>query len=171
VAFLLGAAILPAAAQPLAASEYEVKAAFLFNFAKFVEWPSEAFSGPSQPITICVLGKNPFGSALNEVIAGNTLHGRPFSTRLIADIRENEDCHILFFPASESKSTRPLLEQVRNPCALTVGEAGNFLPGGGMVNFVIQDGRVRFEINPAAVGKSNLRVSSKLLSLATNSRK
>jgi hypothetical protein len=171
VAFLLGVAILPAAAQAVAAGEYEVKAAFLFNFAKFVEWPSDAFDSPSQPLTICVLGKNPFGSALNEVIAGNTLHGHPFSTRLIAEIRESEDCHILFFPASESKSTRPMLGQVRNPCALTVGEVENFLPGGGMVNFVIQGSRVRFEINPAAVGRSNLRVSSKLLSLATTGRK
>jgi hypothetical protein len=147
-----------------------VKAAFLFNFAKFVEWPSEAFDGPSHPITICVLGKDPFGSALNEVIAGNTLHGHAFRTRLISEIRESEDCHILFFPASELKST-PKLGQVRNPCTLTVGEVENFLPDGGMVNFVIQEGRVRFEINPTAVGKSHLRVSSKLLSLATNRRK
>jgi hypothetical protein len=145
---------------------YKVKAAFLYNFAKFVEWPPEAFKDSNDRISICVLGKNPFGSALIDAVADKTIGTRSFTVSVISTATEARACHILFVSALLGKPARVLLEEAKNPYLLTVGESSDFLAGGGVINLKVQDSRVRIEINREAASSAKFRISSKLLSLA-----
>jgi hypothetical protein len=149
-----------------ALDEYQVKAAFLYNFAKFVEWPPEAFKSPKDPILVCVLGHNPFGNALEEAIRGKSIAGRAFAYRHVSDAESASACQILFVGSEESKHFRSLLENLKPMGILTVGEAQGFAASGGVINFKLDDGRVRFEINMAAAEHEQLHISAKLLSLA-----
>ncbi|MGD1092918.1 MAG: YfiR family protein [Bryobacteraceae bacterium] len=148
------------------ADEYRVKATFLFNLAKFVEWPPQAFKSPSAPIVIGVLGKHPFGGALAHAVAGKTLGGRAFEVREVADAQQAASCQIVFVSSSERKRLRPLFTQIGNSAVLTVGETNNFAVDGGIINFKIDAGSVRLQINVEAARKQQLRISAKLLSLA-----
>lgn len=141
--------------------EYRVKAAYLFNFTKFVDWPSEAFASGS-PFTICVAEVSPFGSALATTLAGETVVGRMLAFRVVGN--DASSCHILFVPRGVSPT--PYVRSIRTEPVLTVGESPNFLKQGGMINFVLEDGRVRFEINQEAAARSQLKISSRLLRLA-----
>jgi len=163
--FLLG--LLPplVRAQASAFDEYQVKAAFLFNFAKFVEWPPGAFSSPSEPIGICVLGQNPFGSVLEETVRGKVVGHRTFLVLQIPDAQHVNGCHIVFISASEGKRSL-ILEELKNKRVLTISETDGVNWGGGVIGLSLKDGRVRIEIDPAAVERAGLRISSKLLSLA-----
>ena len=158
------------AAEP-AADEYPVKAAFLFNFAKFVEWPADAFKGSDDPIGICVVGQNPFGSALQDLVRDKTVANRPFLVREAANAQQASKCQIVFVTASERKRFRSLLEDLRGHSILTVGEADDFVASGGIINFKLKDARVRIEIDAGAAERARLRISSKLLSLAEITRK
>jgi len=158
---LLGA---PASGQPM--DEYEVKAAFLYNFARFVEWPTQSFQTRQDPIVVCVLGRNPFGNALQEVIRGKSIDGRAFVSRQVADAEEARACQILFVSASAGKHFRSLWGSLKPAGILTVGEAEGFASSGGVINFKLDSGRVRFEINLDAAEHAQLHISSKLLSLA-----
>jgi hypothetical protein len=146
--------------------EYQVKAAFLYNFAKFVEWPPEAFKTAKDPILVCVLGHNPFGNALEETIHGKSIAGRPFAYRQVSDAESASGCQILFVGATESKHLRLLLDNLKPMGVLTVGEAQGFAADGGVINFKLDDGRVHFEINVDAAEQERLHISAKLLSLA-----
>jgi hypothetical protein len=146
--------------------EYRVKAAFLYNFAKFVDWPSQAFKTPQDPIMVCVLGHNPFGNALEEVLRGKSIEGRAFAFRQVADAEEASACQILFISSSEGKHFRSLYGNLKPAGVLTVGEARGFATDGGVINFKLDAGRVRFEINVGAAEHAQLQISSKLLSLA-----
>ena len=153
------------------ADEYPVKAAFLFNFAKFVEWPSNAFKGPDDPIAICVLGQNPFGGALEDVVREKTVANRRFAVREISNSQQAYKCHIIFVSASDRKRFRFLLEELKGRSILTVGESDDFATNGGIINFKLKDARVRIEIDTAAADRAGLRISSKLLSLAEITKK
>jgi hypothetical protein len=159
--------IAPAHAQTR--DEYQVKAAFLYNFALFVQWPAEAFNSPMDPIVTCVLGKDPFGHWLKEAINGRSIDGRALTLRHIAGAAEAASCQILFVGASEPKRVWASLAGIRK--VLTVGECGDASEGGAIVNFVIEDGRVRFEINTDAADLGKVRISSRLLSLARLTKK
>jgi|SRR5579872_372442 len=148
------------------ADEYPVKAAFLFNFAKFVEWPADAFKSPADPIAICVLGQNPFGTALEDVVRGKTVANRTFVVRGISNAQQATTCQIVFVSASERKHFRFLLDGLKERSILTVGEGDDFTASGGIINFKLKDERVRIEIDPGAAGRAGLHISSKLLSLA-----
>jgi hypothetical protein len=148
------------------ASEYEVKAAFLYNFAKFVEWPAQSFKGPDDPITICIVGQNPFGHMLEDTVNGKTLEGRAFVVRNVPDVQQAGRCHILFVSSSERKNLQAILAGIRTPGVLTVGETEGFAMNGGVINFKLEDGKVRFEINLHAAAKEGLQIRSHLLSLA-----
>jgi YfiR/HmsC-like len=139
--------------------EYQVKAAYLFNFTKFVEWP-EAAVPQGVPLTICVASANPFGHALEDTIRGELIGARPLSTRVVSDVA---GCHVLFVP--DGVAAASLLRAARTHPVLTVGESDDFLRDGGIVNFVMQDGKVRFEINQDAATRAQLRISSRLLRL------
>ena len=144
--------------------EYQVKAAFIYNFAKFVTWPAQAFKGPADPLAICVVGEDPFHGALEEAVRGKTIDGRPLAVKAIDKVESGCTCQILF--VSHSGAKRSLVEMFPNG-VLIIGESPGFAAkGGGVINFKLQDGRVRFEINPEAADRQQLRISSKLLSLA-----
>jgi hypothetical protein len=153
------------AAEP-AADEYRVKAAFLLNFAKFIEWPAEAFKSPGDPLAICVLGQNPFGSALEDLIRDKTVANRPFVVREVSNAQQAGKCQMVFISSSERKRLHSFLEDLKGRSILTVGEADDFTANGGVINFKLKDSRVRIEIDPAAAERAKLHISSKLLSLA-----
>ena len=153
------------------ADEYPVKAAFLFNFAKFIEWPADVFKGSDDPLTICVFGQNPFGSALEEVVRGKTVGSRGFVVREVPNAAQAGKCQIVFVSASERKRARSLLDDLKGHSTLTVGETEDFTANGGVINFKIKDARVRIEIDMGAAERAKLRISSKLLSLAETTRK
>ena len=153
-------------AQAPVADEYQVKAAFLFNFAKFVEWPADTFKGPEDPIAICVLGQNPFGTALEDVVRDKTVAGRGFVVRGLLSAQQASKCQILFVSASERKRLGSLLDQLKGRSILTVGEGDDFIANGGIIDFKLKDARVRIDIDAAAADRAGLHISSKLLSLA-----
>jgi len=146
--------------------EYQVKAAFIYNFAKFVEWPPQTFKTDKDPIRICVLGHDPFGHALADAVNGKSVLGRAFVIAGLADASHAADCQVLFVSSSERKHLRSILGELRTMGVLTVGETEGFATQGGVVNFKLSDGRVRLEINVDAAGQARLRISSKVLSLA-----
>jgi hypothetical protein len=146
--------------------EYQVKAAFLYNFAKFVEWPPEAFENPSQALVVCVLGEDPFGRALDDVVGGRKIEGRALSIRRISDARQARGCRILFVSSSERKTALQVLAALNEPGVLTVGEADSATAEGMIINFTLEGCKVRFAIDEAAAERGKLRLSSRLLSLA-----
>jgi len=145
-------------------TERQLKAAFLYNFAHFVEWPAEVLANNEHPFFICLLGGDPPKRELEEIVRGKVLDRHPIKVRQIND-REGEECHILFITA-DSKLTRQTLEAVRGSSVLTVGESQNFCELGGVINFWTDSEHVRFEISPRAAAMAHLRPSSKLLRLA-----
>jgi hypothetical protein len=146
--------------------EYRVKAAFLYNFAKFIEWPPEAFSGPDAPYTICVLGQDPFNQELDAAVGANIVQGRRLTVRRLADVKGAAGCHILFVSSYERERLRAILDAVGGAPTLTVGETEDFTRLGGGLRFFLADNKVRFEISLPATDRAHLKVSAKLLSLA-----
>jgi hypothetical protein len=155
-----------ACAQEVQPSEYQLKAAFLFNFAKFVEWPEEAFSAPDAPMVIGVLGENPFGEHLEQTIRGKTINNRPLVVKELRSQAEARGCHIVFIGSSEKTRLPEVFESLRGASVLTVGETERFTEAGGMINFVLDGGKIRFQVNDTAAKSARLKISSKLLSLA-----
>jgi hypothetical protein len=149
-----------------AALEYEVKAAFLYKFAKFVEWPEDAPVADRPAVVIGVLGVDPFGEALDAAVRGKTVNGRALSVRRFAELRDLEPCQILFVSASEGRRLPEILTRLGGSPVLTVGEPETFTRDGGIVRLVTEDNKVRFEINVDAAEHAGLRISSKLLALA-----
>jgi len=146
--------------------EYRVKAAFLYNFAKFIEWPPQAFPDAETPYGICLLGQDPFGGDLNAAVAGNLVEGRKLVVRRVAEPKGVSGCHILFVAASEHDRLRAILGAVGEAPTLTVGEDEDFTRLGGGLRFFLSENRVRFEINLVATDRAHLKISAKLLSLA-----
>jgi hypothetical protein len=146
-------------------SPYQVKAVFLSTFAKFVEWPSDPGSN-TGPISICVLGDDPFEGALDEAIKGKTINGRELVARRYKRAEETTGCQIVFISVSEKNRLRAILDSLRRESALTVGETEGFAKLGGMINFTLEENRVHFEINVDAADHARLKISSKLLNLA-----
>jgi hypothetical protein len=146
--------------------EYQIKAAFIFNFAKFVEWPPKSFQDGSSPIVIGVLGENPFGDALEATVRGQILNGRPLVIKHSRNVADLLHCHILFVSRSESGSVQQILELLQGSSTLTVSDMDGFTENGGAIHFVEKDHKIRFEINPKVAQRANLKISSKLLNLA-----
>jgi len=147
---------------------YQVKAAFLYNFAKFVEWPQDTFKNADSPINICILGASPMGPILQETVRGKLVDGRPLAVREFANSSQSAGCQILFVSASEQKRLRAILEATKSSNLLTVGETESFAADGGVVGFTLDQGRIRFDINLQAAQMQRLKISSKLLSLANS---
>lgn len=155
-----------AAAQALPRSEYEIKAAYLFSFGKFVEWPPQESDDPSR-FTICVLGVDPFGAVLDRTVAGATIHGHAVSVRRVISVDEAAGCHIVFVSGSEERSAGAIVETLRRTAALTVSDMPQFASRGGMIEFVTAANRVRFQINVEPARSAGLSVSSELLRVAS----
>jgi hypothetical protein len=153
-------------AQGNPSAEYQVKAAFLYNFVKFVEWPPEAFQNEKSPITLCVFRYDPFGSALDEVIAGQTLKNRQLQARRITKPQDLKACQLVFVSGKEDKHLPEILESLKGASALVVGEGENFAEHRGGIQFFIENKQLRFAINLDAIQRSRLTVSSKLLAMA-----
>jgi hypothetical protein len=152
-----------APAPPAGPTEYQIKAVFIFNFARFVEWPATAFADPRAPFVIGVLGEDPFGGALDEAAGGEKINGRDLVLRRFRRVEEIADCHILFISRSESKRFGEILAALGDRSVLTVSDADEFATRGGMIRFVTERKRVRLRINPAAARAAHLELSSKLL--------
>jgi len=163
---VLFAAVFCIAALAVEIDEYQVKAAFLYNFAKFVHWPEHAFVNPTDPIQICVFGHNPFGASLEQTVAGKEFAGRKFVVRSIAEPPEACKCHIVFVSAAEKKRSAALVAAVQSASVLTVGEWPGFAAQGGVINFKLEDGAVHFEVNLEAARQKDLEISSKLLGVS-----
>jgi hypothetical protein len=155
----------PAADESL---EYQVKAAFLLNFTKFVEWPPSAFDAAHSPIAICILGEDPFGAALDQIVAGEIVSGRKLLVRRLKRPPEPKECQAVFVGGADEVrgSTPGMLPGNLGPGILTVGEGENFIHDGGMIAFVLENRRVRFSINQSAAENAGLKLSSKLLNVA-----
>jgi hypothetical protein len=150
-------------------SEYLIKAGFIFNFAKFVEWPSAAFAQPDSPIVIGILGTDPFGAIIDQIVQDKKVGARGFVVKRLkwgADAKELRECKILFVGASEKAHIDELVQTVKGLPILTVGETPGFAERGGVIRFVLEDNRVRFEVNVEAARQADLTISSRLLTLA-----
>jgi len=154
---------------PSDSSEYLIKAGFIYNFAKFVEWPSTAFTEAESPIVIGVVGVDPFGSLIDRIVEDKKIGSRGFIVKRFKwgkDLKELKDCKILFVSPSERTHIDEILQLVKGLPILTVGETPGFAERGGMIRFTLEDNRVRFEVNVEAARQADLNISSRLLTLA-----
>ncbi len=161
---LLAMLLRTAAAQ--SATEYQVKAAFLFNFAKFVEWPADAFPNVDAPLQICVLGQDPFGRDFEQVIEDKAVDGHRLEVAHPDGVPQSRACQILFIGSSEKQRVREILHGLMGASVLTVGDTSGFATMGGVINFVLDENRVRFEINVKAAERAHLKLSARLLTVA-----
>ncbi len=155
-----------ALAQSNASSEYQVKAAFLFHFAQFVDWPAETFRDAESPLTYCTIGEDPFHGALDASLNGKTIGTRPFRVQHFRRGQEIQGCQVLFIGTLEKKSVAEALPALKGNPVLTVGESEHFVQSGGMIGFFLEDNKVRFEINLDAAEHAKLKISARLLALA-----
>lgn len=147
-------------------TEYKVKALFIFNIAKYVEWPDSSFSGTNAPITIGIVGKDRFGSELRNVVANRHVDERSFTILHFTAEDDFRGCQILFISNSEDSRTGTILSKVAGLPVLTVGEDTAFSRAGGMIEMALKTDQVRLEINRAAANRAGLKISSRLLSIA-----
>jgi uncharacterized protein DUF4154 len=147
-------------------AEYPVKLGFLYNFAKFVDWPPEAFAGATAPFEICVVGHDPFKDDLERSLRGRTVGSHPIDLERVTPADNLRHCHIVFISHDAKKQTASIVAKLRGSKVLTVGETQGFAAEWGVIGFVVEGNRVRFEINRQAVKDAGLKISSKLLALA-----
>ncbi len=155
----------PLCAQSVEASEYEVKAAFIYNFTKFISWPAETFKSPTEPFVIGVIGSNPFGSYLNNVVEGEKVDLHPIEVKVFNDVSEVSDCHILFINSNDVDFIKKVLAATSKKSVLTVNESVLFSRLGGHIRFFKENNKIRFQINTNSAKASNLQISSKLLGI------
>jgi hypothetical protein len=157
----------PSAAQPPDASlERNVKAAFLYNFTRFVQWPAAAFEEPEDPVHVCVVADAGFERAIDEVLANERVSGRPLTRLSPREVEATRGCQVLFVARSAQSRAAAILASARTRPVLTVGDADDFLQRGGIIGFVIEDGRVRFDVDLARARANGLTISSRLLQVA-----
>ena len=164
---LLNPACLPA--QQSSPSEYEVKAAYVYDFGKFVTWPANATA--AGEFTICVLGLDPFGATLDAITAGERINGKKIAINRIAKPQEAVSCHILFISSSEESQLKEILATLDKTSVLTVSDISQFTRRGGMIQFVVEANKVRFEVNVTSAERAGLILSSQLLKVAINVRR
>jgi hypothetical protein len=148
-------------------TEYEVKAAYLYNFLKFVEWPTDRAVASTGPFCIAVVGADPFGAVLEKTVASKEVLGRPVTIRRVGEPKSASGCQVVFVGRLPNAPTASILRALAGTGALTVGDEPGFAQKGGMVNFVLDEDSVGFEINPAAAAREGLTLSPRLLQLAT----
>ena len=163
----MGASPLPSAPPP-APTEYQVKAAFLYNFAKFVNWPPDAFKDSGDTFVIGILGTDPFGDAIEAGLKGKTIQGKSLTYKRLSGPEEAAGCHVVFVSESERKGLHEILSTLQKQPILTVSDMKGFAEKGGMIGFVLEQKKVGFHINQAVAEKSGLKISSQLLKLAKN---
>ncbi len=152
--------------EELVSKEYQIKAAYLYNFTKFVEWPGSSFPLTSSPLVIGVFGTNPFGAELEKIVHGRRFNDREIVVKLVENISEVPSLHILFFNSDAPAMSAEILKMIRDHHILTVGESELFNENGGMIKFILEGDKVRFAINLAASERAGIRISAQLLKLA-----
>ncbi len=152
-------------AQTMASKEYQVKAAFLFNFAQFVDWPDTVFTNADMPFSIGILGNDPFGDALEATVEGETIKNHRIIIERVQAVGDLKNCQLIFISKSEKKQVPEILSALDDRPVLTISEIEGFAERGGEINFYLEGSKVRFEVNPAAAKRVGLNVSSQLLSL------
>ena len=155
-----------ARAESSAATMPQVEAAFLFNFAKFITWPNEAFQYSGDSLIIGVLGEDPFGAILEDTIRDKTVMGKKLAVKRFASIQDAAHCHILFLGTSEESRLSQMMTALEKTNILTVSDMEQFAEHGGMVAFTVEDQKVRFNVNVGAVERAGLKMGSQLLKLA-----
>jgi len=153
-------------AQAPTTREYQIKAAFIFNFTQFTEFPAGSFSSPQAPFVIGVLGKNPFGSYLEQTVAGETVNGHPLVIQYYSNTDDIKGCHILFINLTDANKIEDAIDKLEGQNILTVGDAPYFLNNGGMIRFYTKNNKMQLQINLEAAKAANVVISSKLLRLA-----
>lgn len=148
-------------------TDFQVKAAYLFNFGRFVEWPTRIAATWGDAFTVCVLGQDPFGPALDAALAGETIGGKRVIAKRISAPHDSGNCQILFLNSAKSEALDRVIEAGDKNSVLTVSDMPQFLERGGMIQFVLEGNRVRFEVNLAAAQHAGLTLSSELLKVAT----
>jgi len=154
------------AAAAESASEYQVKAAFLFNFAKFVEWPPESFAAEGDSLALCIFGEDPFGTRLDELVTGEKIAGRTLAVRRIRRLSELKPCHIVFLSRAERGRVPEVLASLHGGDVLSVGESERFAEQGGIIQLYLEGNKVHFMVNLDALERTRLKMSSKLLRVA-----
>ncbi|HEX8679068.1 MAG TPA: YfiR family protein [Chthoniobacterales bacterium] len=149
--------------------EYQVKAACVLNAARFVSWPASAFPGADAPLIIGILGENPFGSTLQEVVSGATVRHRLIAVRRVG-LAEARDCHIVFVSRSERDNLDAILSALGDANVLTISEIDRFVQSGGTIGLALDQGKIRFEINQEAASRARLKIDSQFLLLARGGR-
>ena len=158
-------------AQSLKPTDYDVKAAYLYNFGHFVEWPANVASAQNDSFTVCILGQDPFGPVLDTTLAGETIAGKRVAAKRISTPQESGNCQILFLSSAEDAQLKTIIKALNKQAVLTVSDMPEFSQHGGMIQFVLEGKRVRFEVNLAAVQHAGLTLSSELLKVATTVRR
>jgi hypothetical protein len=146
--------------------EYPVKLGFLYNFTKFVEWPSDSYRAPGSPLAICIVGDDPFSSVLEGELRTRTVGGHPVEVRELKSDDTLSVCHMVFVPVTEKNHAATIVSNLKGSSTLTVGETEGFAEQGGMINLTVEENKVHFEVNPLAAERAGLKISSKLLSIA-----
>ena len=147
-------------------TESQVKAAYLYNFGKFIEWPGPDASQGSSPFRLCVFNDKSFELTLREVVNGKSIGPHPVAVVPVYDPAQGRDCQILFISVGHGKDALQILQELRNTRVVTVGEMDGFLEAGGTINFVLEDDHVRFQVNEKAASHADLHISSRLLAVA-----
>jgi hypothetical protein len=158
--------LLIAAQEPSQAPEYRIKAAFLYNFALYTEWPASAFEKSDSPLVMAIAGEDPFGKELDAAVRGKTCHGREIEIRRYKEAADVARCHLLFLSSSEAGHLPSILRKFPEAKPLTVAETEDFCRSGGVIRFFVEENKVRFEVNTDAAIRARLKISSKLLHLA-----
>jgi hypothetical protein len=152
-------------------TDYDVKAVYLYNFGRFVEWPGKVEATPGSSFTVCVLGQDPFGPSLDTILAGETIGGKAVVAKRISSAQESGNCQILFLSFTEASRLNKIITDLGKKAVLTVSDMPQFVKSGGMIQFVSEGHRIRFEVNLAATQRAGLTLSSELLKVATVVRK
>jgi hypothetical protein len=156
--------VLSATAARAQTKEYQVKAAFLLNFAEFIQWPASAFAAPDAPLCIGVLGDDPFGAALEETVRDEHIQAHKLIVRRARRVQDLDGCQMVFVSKSERR-VPDLLAKMDSQPVVTVGDTEGFARRGGTINFYLDQNKVRFEINPGSARQKGLKISSQLLAL------
>src|SRR5713226_7204565 len=151
--------------------EYEVKATYLYNFARFVEWPSSSAAAKSDSFAICVLGQDPFGPALDAIVAGESIDGKATLAKRVSKPQDAVSCRVLYISSSEDNRLKEVLAALDKSGVLTVSDIPQFSRRGGMIQFVLDGNSVRFEVNLTAAESAGLTLSSELLKVAVTVRR
>ena len=153
---------LQAAAQP---SEYELKAIFVYKLATYISWPPSA-ADARRPFVIAILGRDPFGRIIDDVVRGENVNGRRVLVKRVSRAEEALECDVLFVSSSEKSNVARILQEVRDAPVLTVADMDQFAQAGGMINLVNDQRRIRFEVNVSAIDRAGFKAASQLLALA-----